>query len=633
MKQVGPADLCPCGSGRTYERCCLPQAEEAAGERQDVQQSSENEIRRLVRTAQEYHRTGRLPQAASVYRQVLRLSPGEPDALHGLGMIARREGRSELAIELVQKALQFRPSSPAFYNTLGSALRDESALDAAVASFLRALELKPDFIEAHANLGNALQAQGRLDAAVESFRRALELRPDFAEVHSNLGNALQAQGKLDAALDSYRRALALRPDFPETRSHVLFLQSHEAAAAPEEVFASHRAFGERYAALQRNWPTHRNPPDGDRRLKVGFVSGDFRNHPVAYFLEPLWAALNPDRFEILAYSNNPRVDDMTLRLKGHARQWRQVQSMSDAAVAGRIEADCIDILIDLSGHTAHNRLPVFALKPAPLQVSWIGYPGTTGLAAMDYYLADRFLAPPGLLDQQFSEKVVRLPAVSTFSLDRDAPAPNALPALSTGSFTFGNFSRNVKLGEATISLWSRVLGALPDSRMLLGGVTDDVLRETLLGRFARHGVDRERLMFCPRVPLSEYLALHHRVDMVLDTVPYTGGTTSVHAVWMGVPVMTLAGRTIGSRQTLAVLNHIGLAEFAVESEAQFVTEVAAWTRRLPELASIRAGLRNRILASPISRPEAVASGVEAALRIMWKRWCAGLPAASFEVQD
>jgi len=332
-----------------------------------------------------------------------------------------------------------------------------------------------------------------------------------------------------------------------------------------------------------------------------------------------------------AYYNHAVEDSVTQRLRGYLTHWHSIVGLSDDALAQKIRADNIDILIDLSGHTAKHRLLTFARKPAPVQVSWIGYPCTTGLGAMDYYLADRLFLPPGQFDDQFTEKIVRLPASAPFLPSKDAPLVNTLPALSNSYVTFGSFNRPNKLSHAVIALWAKLLRALPDSRMLLGAMYQAGENDTLLEWFAQEGIARERLSFHPRSGMDAYLALHHQVDICLDTFPYNGGTTTLHALWMGVPTLTLAGSTAAGRSGASILGHVGLEAFVAHDAADFVRKGLSWAGNLAALSDIRAGLRERFAQSAMGQPAVVAAGMERALRIMWQRWCTGLPAESFEV--
>ena len=359
---------------------------------------------------------------------------------------------------------------------------------------------------------------------------------------------------------------------------------------------------------------------------------------MASFLEPVLAHLaahinSHANFSLHAYANHSADDSVTQRLRGHVKHWHPVAGLSDTALADQIHADGIDILIDLSGHTGHNRLPVFARKPAPVQVSWMGYPGTTGLSSMDYYLTDRFLLPTGQFDHQFTEKLVHLPANAPFLPSAHASSVHVLPALANGYVTFGSFNRLNKLNQNVIKLWAQLLRALPDSRMLLGAMPRDGQYATLIAWFADEGIARERLDFHPRSSMEEYLALHHQVDLCLDTFPYNGGTTTLHALWMGVPTLTLAGSTVAGRSGAGILGHVGLDEFVARDSAAFVKQGLSLATDYSTLAKLRMGLRERFSQSALGQSGVIAAGLESALRTMWQRWCAGLPAESFEVSN
>lgn len=531
------------------------------------------------------------------------------------------------------RALEINPGQAFVFSKLGNALADLGRLDEAVASYRRAIAIKADYAEVHGNLGNALRDLGRIDDAMASYRRVLKIRPDYAEAHCNLGSALRDLGRLDDAVESYRRALEIAPDFAGAHSNLLFSLSHSESADAQAVFAEHCSYADRFEApLRAHWPEHANSRNPERCLQVGFVSGDLRSHPVANFLEPVLAHLSGHpRLSLHAYCNHAFEDDVTRRLKQHLAHWHPIARLSDAALAQKIREDGIDILFDLSGHTALNRMLTFARKPAPIQITWIGYPNTTGLRAMDYVLRDRFNAPYGVHDRFHVEKVVRLPSASSFLSVAGAPPVNELPARSTGIVTLGSFNSPSKLGDGVIALWSEVLTAVPGSRLLLGGVNEQSLRTTLVQRFSRHGVAAHRLLFQPRVDMTAYLALHHRVDFILDTFPNTGGATTHHALWMGVPVLTMTGPADMNWQCSGLQRRLGLTDWIARDAEDYVRRALDWAHRLDELAGIRAGMRDRLLASPLLQPRTVAKGLATALAMMWRRWCDNQPVESFEV--
>ena len=546
-------------------------------------------------------------------------------ALFNAGRHAELESRAHLLLD------QY-PDSGFVWKILGASLPmlGKEALPA----LHKATELLPDDAEAHFNLGNTYRHCGKLDGAVASYRRALALKPDFAEAHYNLGNVLKDTGQLDEAVTSFHRALEIKPDFAQAHSTLLFCLSQSEAVDAAMLFAEHCRFGEQFEApLRANWPQHANSPDPERRLQIGFVSADLRNHAVASFIEPLLAHLaGYSQLSLHAYYNLAVEDGVTQRLRGYVQHWHPVAGLSDAALAEEIRADGIDILFDLSNHTAHNRLLSFARKPAPVQISWIGYHGTTGLSSMDYYLTDRFLLPPGQFEHQFTEKLVYLPAWAPFLPSAEAPPVNRLPALSNGYLTFGSFNRQSKISRAVIALWSQLLRAVPDSRMVLGAIRKDGQYDTLIAWFAGEGIDRERLDFHPHSNMQDYLALHQQVDVCLDTFPYTGGTTTYHALWMGVPTLTLAGSTVAGHIGAGITGHVGLDAFIAEDPAAFVQQgLALQGDNFSALAHLRDGLRERFAQSATGQPALIAAGLERALRTMWQRWCAGLPTETFEI--
>ena len=578
---------------------------------------------------------GQLDAATASYQRALEINPNLPEAHSNLGNALKELGQLDAAAASYRRALTTRSDFAEGHFNLGIVLHDLGQLDLATVSYRKALECKSDYLEAQYNLGKAQKDLGRPNDAVASYRRALQIKHDYFEAHNNLGNALLDLGQLDDAAASYRNALRLKPDFPMATSNLLFCLSHMEAVDARALLHEHRSFGERFeSALRPIWPEHHNARDPARCLQIGIVSGDLRDHAVAYFIEPILSQLAGSTvLSLHAYYNHAVEGRMTPRLRGYFRHWHAIAGLSDEELAQKIGNDGIDILIDLSGHTAENRLLCFARKPAPIQASWMGYPGTTGLTAMDYYVADRYFLPPGSFDDQFTEKLVYLPANAPFLPHEGAPAVNALPALTKGYATFGSFNRIGKLSRSAIALWSRLLRALPNSRMLLGGMPPAGGFDGLLGWFAEEGISRERLSFHPRGGMAAYLALHHQVDMCLDTVPYTGGTTTNHALWMGVPTLTLAGPTAPGRQGAAMLGQVGLDAFVATDAVDFEAKGVTWARDLNALASVRAGLRQRCEQSPIRNPRAIAAGLERALRTMWQRWCAGLPAESIDVSS
>lgn len=587
----------------------------------------------LIRLAITLRAAGRNGEAEGTALQVLETARDSADAHCQLGVVLQSLGRFAEAEACYRKALAIDPASFEAHCNLGNLLRDTARLADAVAHHRRGLELRPASVKALSNLSISLMESFRLDEAEACVRRALALAPGDPVLHGNLGSILNHLGHVDEAAACYRRALELEPENAKTYSNLLFTLAHDAALDGAHLLREHLAYAERYEApLRAQWPQWSGPRDPDRPLRIGILSGDLREHAVAYFIEPVLAGLaGRPGLSLHAYANHAIEDRVTTRLRGLFAQWRAVAAMSDAELAAAVRDDGIDILVELSGHTARNRLPALARKPAPLQASWMGYPATTGLAAIDYYLADAMFLPRGQFDEQFSERIVRLPASAPFLPSPQAPAVGPLPARAGSGFCFASFNHLSKLNPEVVAAWAQVLHAVPGARILIGGLHAGGEYDVLAGWFAAAGIPADRLDFRPRCPLADYLRLHHEVDVCLDSFPYGGGTTTLHALWMGVPTLTLAGTTSSGRSGASILGHVGLADFVAADVPDFVGRAQRIAADLNALAAIRAGLRERFTASAMGQPALVAAGLAHALRTMWRRWCAGQPAAAFEV--
>lgn len=591
-----------------------------------------NQLKRLLSS-------GQMDKALSQARVVCETYPLDSFGWKVLGAVLKaKESDPDMALTAMRLGLAAAPDDAEGYTNLAVLYSDTSHFAEAEAAARRALVLQPGFVKGYTTLADALREQGKLVDAREQLQIALDLapwsHPGRANMLNNFGHIEGQLGDTDAALGCYRKVLELDSGLNIAHSNLLFFLSHRADQGAVELFAEHCRYGDVFELPLRNsWPKHQNTLDPERCLQVGFVSGDLYNHAIANFIEPIFAQLAECPGVCMhVYYNNSVDDAATVRLRGYVKHWQRVDILQDAILAKQIEADGIDILIDLSGHTAKNRLPVFARKPAPIQASWMGYPGTTGLKAMDYYIADSYFLPPAQFAGQFTEKLLCLPASAPFLPFDAAPPVNELPALQAGYLTFGSFNRLDKLSSTTIVLWSQLLRALPETRMLIGGLPLDLKQDRLIEAFAREGIDRERLDFHPRSSMASYLALHHQVDICLDAYPYAGGTTTFHALWMGVPTLSIAGATPAGRAGASIAAHVGLQAFVASDAADFVTKGVAWATNVSDLARIRAGLRNDFDRSAMGRPDVIAAGLEKALRIAWRRWCEGLPAESIEVK-
>ncbi|WEY38670.1 tetratricopeptide repeat protein [Paraburkholderia sp. SUR17] len=572
---------------------------------------------------------GQIEAAIACYRAAIALSPQLAVAHDSLAGALMHQGDIDGAIESYRHVAALQPQVAAAHNTLGNALNAAGRVGEAVPCYERAIALQPDFPDPYHNLANALKRVGRPEQALQYAQRAIALRHDSPSFHNNLGTILADLNAFDAAVESYRKALALNPDFAESHTCVLFGQSYCAGWSAAAHLADARYFGERMTARAKPfdaWPALEDGADavqGKRPLRIGFVSADYRKHPVGYFLESVLRHLDRTRIEPFAYSNGLQYDELTARLKPQFAAWQAINEMSDEAVARLVHDDRIDILVDLSGHTGRNRLPAFTWRPAPLQVSWLGYFATTGLTQIDYIVGDRYVSPPEE-ESHFVERVWRLPdSYLCFTLPTGDVSVGPLPALSApaGGVTFGCFNNHKKLNDGVVALWSRVLHAVPGSRLLLKNhqLAEPKLRELTLERFAAHGVGADRLLLEGPSPRDAYFAAFNRVDIALDPFPYPGGTTSVEGLWMGVPVLSRRGDRFLSHLGETVLHTAGLPEWIATDDDDYVARAVAFARDLPALAARRAGLRERIVGSPLCDAPRFARNLEAAFAQMWER--------------
>lgn len=545
-----------------------------------------------------------------------------------------RLGHYDEALASGDKALELWPDDLDLLIVMAGLQQMRHKLRDATAFCDRLLKLQPGHAEGLRLMGVIKQDLGELDDAERFGRRAIDAAPS-ALAFNSLAVTLMKQGRLDDAAVMFGHACEREPGNAMMYNNSAFCLTHSEKVSPNEVFAAHRRFAEQFEApLKPHWQPHSNSRDPSRRLRVGFISGDFCHHAVASFLEPVLAPLARDPgLSLAAYSNTTVIDEVTNRLRGLFGQWTDVVGMTDRAISERIRADGIDILIDLSGHTALNRLVTLAHKPAPIQASWIGYPGTTGLDATDYFLADRFWVPTEQFRNQFTEKIVYLPALAPFEADRICPPINLLPALHNGYITFGSFNRLDKLRRDVIALWARLLREMPDARLLIGAMPNDGGNGELSKWFAQEGIASERLDFRPRSSIPVYLQQHHQVDICLDSFPFSGLTTVLHSLWMGVPTVTLPAHTVPSRSGLTAMSHVGLTQCVAVDHDDYVRRARALASDLPALAALRTGMRERCAQSPMFQPDLVAAGVSRALRTMWRRWCEGAPAESLDLSE
>ncbi|MFQ5936709.1 MAG: tetratricopeptide repeat protein, partial [Acidiferrobacterales bacterium] len=564
-------------------------------------------------------------EAIGHYRNAIEADPHCAEAHYNLGNALREAGDLIQAIAALKRATTLKPDFAQAYDNLGDALWEAGQFDDALIALQRAIALSPNSAEAHSNVGNVLKDQGRLSEAILAYEKALTLKPAFPAAYNNFGKALEAQGRLDEALAAYRRALTIDPHLVEAHSNLLLGLHYRVGTEAKEILVECKRWSEQYAAaFSATSSTQNNDRSPDRRLHIGYLSPDFRAHSVAAFVEPLLTHHNREAFEVTCYANVPRPDALTQRFQGLADRWRDIWRLDDEATAELIREDRVDILVDLAGHTAHNRLLVFARKPAPVQVAYLGYPDTRGIAAIDYWLTDDLADPPGA-DRFYVERLVRLPqGFNCYHPPADCPTVGALPALAAGRVTLGSFNNAAKLNERVIACWASVLKALPETQLILKAqsLADAGTQKRFAARFEQHGVSSKRVEMIGSVLFrTAHLDLYNRIDIALDCFPYNGHTTTCEALWMGVPVITLAGETHAGRVGVSLLSYAGLAELIADSTEAYVKVAVSLARDLTRLQTLRQGLREHLRHSPLTDAKGFTRTLEAAYRQMWTNYC------------
>jgi protein O-GlcNAc transferase len=569
-----------------------------------------------------HHRAGRFEQAERAYRSVLSKDPDNEHALNLLAALCLQTRRPGEAAELLRQVLRSRPDFPEALNNLAIALQSRGELREAEAMLRRAVSLRPAYLDALVNLGNVRRELGQLNDAADAYRRACGIRPTHAPSHTGLGLVALDQGNLEEALKHFWRSASIQPKNAAAHSDLLFWLIHDPRYTPSQLLDAHVKWNRRHAdPLKHSHRPHDNDPDPDRPLRVGYVSPDLREHAVARFFEPVLAAHDPAQVISVCYSDATHADEITRRCRAAAAEWRDTFRLTDDQLAGLIRRDRIDVLVDLTGHMAHNRLLVFARRPAPVQVTYLGYPHSTGMKAIEYRLVDTFEDPPGLTEAHNAEQLVRLPGCAWCYRPNEAPDVTPLPADSAGFVTFGSLNKVAKVTPPVLALWARVLDAVPGAKLnvlVSGGEANAAARR----RFESAGIPGGRLRLVPTGPRADYLRRCGEVDVGLDPFPYNGVTTTCDLLWMGVPVVALAGDRHVSRLGVSLLTAAGLADLIAGTPDRYVSLAAALAADLARLRELRRTLRERVSRSPLRDERAAAANVENALRGLWKRWCA-----------
>ena len=563
-------------------------------------------------------------EALAAYEQVIRLTPDLAEAHNNRGAVLRDLGRLQEALQSFGRAIQLKPDLAAAYSNCAQVLFALDRMEEALVACERAVALKPDFIAAHTIRGNTLFALNHLGDALAAYHMALQLDPLSASHHYSIGGVLAGLGCSKEAEDSFRQALALKPDDALIHSNLVFLLAARASLPPDDMLVELRRWDQVHGQAGRLYPLLARTPENaiKRRLRVGYLSTDLRRHAVSYFFEPLLAGHNFSSVEIFCYDVNEKAPDATTNsLQGLADHWRRVGDKTDAELASLIHADHIDILVDLVGHTGGNWLKVFTYRPAPVQATYLGFFASTGLEAMDYWITDAVLHPPDTTEPSV-ERIVRLPRCWV-CYQPPAEAPPVSPCPNTDErVVFGSFSNLSKLTPAVIRTWAELLRRLPGSRLLLMDkpLVEARTRRRLAERFVHEGISAEQLMLRAGVPFMHYLATYAEVDIVLDPFPRTGGTVTAEALWMGVPVVTLAGRYYVERISASKLTALGLEDLITRSQEEYLDRAVSLARDPGRREVLRTGLRERMRQSPLCDGKELAEAMEVAYRTMWEQY-------------
>ena len=544
-----------------------------------------SDIHNLLQQALQCQKTGQFDRAENLYEHILQETPQQVDALHFLGIIAAHRHQYDKAIDLIQRAILVCPLFSDLYNSLG----------------------------------NVFEEQGRWNQALKYYRYALQLEPNFVEAHNNVGLILGQQGHLQEAIKHYQRILELRPDYITAHSNWVYLLNFVEDTTPEHIFIEHRKFDEQHALCLANTIAP-HPTLFHKKLRIGYLSPDCRRHSVAYFIEPILSHHAREHFEIFCYAHSLQEDDTTERLKNYADHWMNCFGIPDEALSQRIRQDQIDILVDLAGHTTGSRLLVFARKPAPIQMTYLGYPNTTGLTAIDYRISDTYVDKD---DKLSSETLIQMPnSFFCYQPLSESPPINELPMLKNGYPTFGSLNSYMKFSPFILKLWAKILHVLPQAKLVVQNQAFQE-RETFSSfekRMEQLGVDPQRIILMNYALPPGYLETYHHIDIALDTYPFNGGTTTCEALWMGIPVLSLKGQRQVSRLGLSILSSIGLSEWVAETPQEYIEKCLYMVHHQDFLQHLRQSMRERLYTSPLMEASSFTRCLEDIYRKVTNQW-------------
>ena len=575
------------------------------------------------------HKRKKYSTAESHYRYCLQLENEDKEALEALINIWQIQRKYEEAISFLKSEINSRPSNSLPYYYLGSIYNEMGRYNDSIPALRQAIQLDSKLANAYNNLGYALSQVSQLSEAINACEEALKINPELVAAWVNKGYALNNQGCVKEAGECFREVVKLEPNYYVGHSNLLYSLNYDSTHTPETIANAHRQWGEDFAANITPPKTYQNVRDPNRKLRIGYVSPDFRQHSVAYFIEPILQHHNKQEFEIFGYANVSLPDAVTQRLQNLTDNWCDVSQLSDDNLSEKIQEDGIDILIDLAGHTGNNRLLTFLRKPAPVQLTYLGYPNTTGTDRIDYRITDNWADPAGLTDAYYSEELIRLPrCFLCYQPSPTAPPVSELPAKIINRITFGSFNNLPKITPEVIALWSQILHSVPNSRIILKirWFDDEKTRQRYLTMFAENGIENERIKLIGLIPdSSHHLAFYGNIDIALDPFPYHGTTTTCEALWMGVPVISLAGNTHASRVGVSLLSSVEMSELIATTKEEYLTKAVNLARDLNKLSELRSQMRQRLASSPLCDPISHTKIMEETYRQLWKKYCLSFP--------
>jgi protein O-GlcNAc transferase len=585
--------------------------------------SNHNIIDQTMHKAYGLHQQGDVSSAKKLYQQVLELDPKHSDANRLLGVIACSFGYLKEASHFLNIAIVTKPKFAQNHFILGGIYKQLFEMDKAISSYKKCITLKPEFIEAYNNLGLIYKSKKMFSDAISCYQNALRQQPNSAFTWSNLGNVLKETGRMDEALQALEKSFSIEPNFSAAYSNYLMALNYTFNQDLEYVFKQHTNWANYCPSSLKAKRFNFEGRDVKSKLRIGYISPDFHTHSVAYFIEPLLKAHDNENFELFGYYNNAVFDKTNARIHSYFDHWTNISDMSDQLVAEKIFEDEIDILVDLAGHSANNALPILYQKPAPIQVTWLGYPNTTGLSAVDYRVTD-LLADPDGAELVHTESLIRLNnGFLCYEGDSEVPVQKDIPYDKNGYFTFGSFNNYVKVTPEVIEVWAQILKDVPQSKLILKSsqFADKDTKGRCIKLFKKQGVSKERLNLVAMLPKpSDHMSFYGELDLALDPFPYNGTTTTFEALWMGVPTLTLSGVVHASRVGESILSRIGLESFVSYSKDEYIKLAKLKSESLDELRALRVSLRATMLSSPLCDQQDFAKQMENAYRSMWESY-------------